>query len=233
MFRLDDRHAVVVGCGGIGGEHPQRPSRAFPHRDRGHERVERQRPGVVGDDERAPVGGDVLGTAHLDPEPLLEQRTQDGLDHVVGEMRVEAEIVDLVIAGHAPPHEFGRADDLGDEGIAEVVEQSTGIDGLLRLALLPLGRTRRHGAVRASARRTTRTGVQRDHLGNLCHRTSVRSPRADSTIDSALSTHSVFITRVRPMPRAKSSSASRVVHRGSKPSSVRMRVVSRPQPKWK
>ncbi len=63
---------------------------------------------MVGDDERAPVGGDVLDTAHLDPEPLLEQRTQDGLDDVVGEMRVEAEIVDLVIAGQAPPHEFGR-----------------------------------------------------------------------------------------------------------------------------
>ena len=59
-----------------------------------HQRVDGDRAGVVGDDQRATLGGDVLDAAHLDPEPVPVERTQHGQENVLGEVGVEAELVD-------------------------------------------------------------------------------------------------------------------------------------------
>ncbi len=48
-----------------------------------------------------PSAGHVLDPAHLDPEPLLEHRPQHRQQRVVGEVGVEAELVDRVVAGDA------------------------------------------------------------------------------------------------------------------------------------
>ena len=52
-------------------EHAQVPVRGVVvvHRDRGHQRVERDGAGVVGHDQRAALVGDVLHTDGLDAEP--------------------------------------------------------------------------------------------------------------------------------------------------------------------
>ncbi len=68
-------------------------------RDLGHHRVERDGARVVGHDQRAAVGRDVLQAARLDPEVLLVQRPQRRQQHVLGELGVEAELVDLDVAG--------------------------------------------------------------------------------------------------------------------------------------
>ena len=61
----------------VGAEQPQvrRPG-VVVHGDLGHQRVERDRAGVVGHDQRAALGRDVLDAADLDPEPLLGERPQ-------------------------------------------------------------------------------------------------------------------------------------------------------------
>ena len=70
-------------------------------RDHRHQAVDRDRAGVVGDHQRAAVGGDVLDAADLDPEPLLRDRAQRGHEEPLGDLLVEAVLVDDVVAGHA------------------------------------------------------------------------------------------------------------------------------------
>jgi hypothetical protein len=53
---------------------------------------------VVGDDEATADGGDVLDAAHLHPEPRAVQRPQHGQVEVLGEVLVEPELVDGVVA---------------------------------------------------------------------------------------------------------------------------------------
>ena len=62
----------------VGAEHPQVPVRrvVVEQRDLGHHRVQRDGAGVVGDDQRAALGRDVLQPADLDPEVVLVQRAQ-------------------------------------------------------------------------------------------------------------------------------------------------------------
>ena len=79
---------------------------------RGHHRVQRQRPGVVGDDQRAagrPARCSQAG--RLDPEPLLVQRAERRGQHVQREVPVEAELVDLVVAGDPAAQERQAAGD--------------------------------------------------------------------------------------------------------------------------
>ncbi len=70
---------------------------------------------MVGDDERAAGRRDVLQAAGLDPEPVLVERTERRGDDGRGQLRVEAELVDLVVARHAPAQERQRARDLAVE----------------------------------------------------------------------------------------------------------------------
>ena len=56
-----------------------------------------------------PVVRDVLHAESLDPEPLLVQQPQRRQTDVVGEVRVVAEVVDLVLAGQPPAEERQRS----------------------------------------------------------------------------------------------------------------------------
>ena len=51
------------------------------------------------------VGRDVLDPAHVDAEPVPEQRSQERQEDGFGELLVVAERIDIVIAGQAPPQE--------------------------------------------------------------------------------------------------------------------------------
>ena len=76
-------------------------------RDLGHHPVDRDGARVVRDDEGPPGLGDVLDPTHLDPEPLLVDRTQEGQPDAVGEVGVEAELVDLEVT-RRPTTEVGQ-----------------------------------------------------------------------------------------------------------------------------
>ena len=99
--------------------------------DRGHQRVERDGAGVVGDDQRATVVRHVVQARGLDPEPLPVERPQRRQDDVVGEVGVEAEVVDVVVAGQAAAQEGERVGE----------------------CRLPLGRERGGGRIGGSGRR--------------------------------------------------------------------------------
>jgi hypothetical protein len=81
------------------------------HGDLHHQAVQRQRPRVVGDDQRAAVLRDVLDALHLDTEVLLVHRPQQGHEHLVGEFGVETEVVDLVVTGEPLAQERETARD--------------------------------------------------------------------------------------------------------------------------
>ena len=49
------------------------------------------------DDEAGPIQRHVLGPGHLDPEPVAVERLQQRLEDAVGQLRVEAELVDVVL----------------------------------------------------------------------------------------------------------------------------------------
>jgi alkyl hydroperoxide reductase subunit AhpF len=65
----------------------------------GHERIQGDRARVVADHERAADIRNVLHAAGLDSEPLSVERAQRLHQHLVGELGIEAEVVDLVVAG--------------------------------------------------------------------------------------------------------------------------------------
>ena len=91
-------------------EHPQVPVRrvVVVQRDRGHQRVERNGAGVVGDDQRAALVRHVVQAGGLDPEPRPVERPQQRENDVVGEVGVEAELVDVVVAGQPAAQEGER-----------------------------------------------------------------------------------------------------------------------------
>ena len=74
-------------------------------RDLGHDRVERDGARVIGHDEGATLGRNVVDAAGLDPEPALVQRSHRREDHPVIELCVEAEVIDDVLPRDAAPHE--------------------------------------------------------------------------------------------------------------------------------
>lgn len=109
----------------IGGEHPQRAMlrMVIVHRDRRHERIDGDHPGVVGHHQCTACGRDVLDAADLDPEPLLEQRPERGQEDTVGEVRVVTELVHLVVPRETPAHEARGTRHLTHQAIAQPVEQ--------------------------------------------------------------------------------------------------------------
>ena len=95
----------------VGAEHPQVPVRrvVVVQRELGHQRVDRRWcPSGWRRRARRPRSGMFSMPAHLDPEPLPVERPQRGQQHVLGELGVEAELVDLVVAGEPPAQERQR-----------------------------------------------------------------------------------------------------------------------------
>ena len=88
----------------VGAQRPQDPVLRVLVVDRelDHERVERDGARVVGDEEGATVGRDVLDPAHLDPEPVPVDRPEHGVEDVLREVGVVAEVVDEVVAVDPP-----------------------------------------------------------------------------------------------------------------------------------
>jgi len=71
-----------------------------------HHGVERPQPtGVVGDEQRPALARHVVDADDLCPEPALQQRPERGQHHLVGQVGVEAELVDLVVAGQPATQE--------------------------------------------------------------------------------------------------------------------------------
>ncbi len=97
----DERHPEDQ----VGAQRAQEPAGVVVHHHAGHQGVDGQRAGVVGHDQRAALGGDVLDAADLDPEPLLGQRPQRREQELLGDLRVEPELVDLVVAGQPSPQQ--------------------------------------------------------------------------------------------------------------------------------
>ncbi len=105
----------------VGPQHPQVPVRGVlvVQRDLGHDRVERDRSGVVRDHKGAALRRDVLEPGRLDAEPRPVERADQAEEHAVGELGVEAEVVDAVVArqppaGEVEPALLGRVlDELG------------------------------------------------------------------------------------------------------------------------
>jgi PucR C-terminal helix-turn-helix domain len=93
----------------IGSEQPQVPvlRMLVEHPGLQHQRVKRQHARVIRDDQRRTGPGHVLQAAHPDPEPLPVNRPVHRHQHPGVELWVEAVLVDLVIAGQAPPEELG------------------------------------------------------------------------------------------------------------------------------
>ena len=77
------------------------------------------RAGVVGDHQRAALGGDVLQAAHLEAEPLLRDRAQRRHEEALGQLAVEAVVVDLVVALEPAAHERHQ---LGEAALPVVAE---------------------------------------------------------------------------------------------------------------
>ena len=74
---------------------------------------------MVGDHQRAALGGEVLDAAHLDPEPLLGERPQRGQQQPLGDLGVEAVLVDLVVAGQPAAQERQELGELRLPVVAE------------------------------------------------------------------------------------------------------------------
>ncbi|KUH36454.1 hypothetical protein ATE80_23580 [Streptomyces kanasensis] len=97
----------------VRGEEPQVPVGrvVVVDGDLHHQPVQRERARVVRHDQGAALGRDVLDAEHLHPEVLLVQGPQQRHEHLVGELLVVPELVDLVLAGEAAPQEGQAARD--------------------------------------------------------------------------------------------------------------------------
>ena len=96
----------------VGAEHPQRAGAPGGGRA-ARPRSSARRPAIVPEwlatTSAPPVSGMFSMPQRLDPEPLLVQRPQRRQEDVVGEVGVEAEVVDLVVAGQPAAQEGQRA----------------------------------------------------------------------------------------------------------------------------
>ena len=72
------------------------------HRQLRHQSVKRHRAGMVCHDQRTAGAGDVLDAAHLHAEPRLVQRPQQRKVDVLGEVLVEAVLIDGEVTGETP-----------------------------------------------------------------------------------------------------------------------------------
>ena len=93
------RRVAVSGC-------------VLVHGHRAHHTVEGpQRARVVADEQRPALVRDVVDADRLGAEPLPVQRTGSRQDDAVGEIRVEAEVIDLVVTADPSPQEGEPARD--------------------------------------------------------------------------------------------------------------------------
>ena len=76
-------------------------------------------PEWLDDDQRAALGREVLEAAGLDPEPLLGERPERGQQQPLGDLGVEAVLVDLVVAGEPTAQEGQEPRELGLPVVAE------------------------------------------------------------------------------------------------------------------
>ena len=175
-----------------------------------------------------------------------------GSHDVVGEVRVEAELVDLVVAGHPPPQELGRRDDLVDDGIPSTSSSSTPVSRRSAAARRLDGAgarsdSRRRGAGTGArrARRTTRPGraagspwPPRRSIDTSVRLSSTSRQHRDAR--SALyhvrfrpSIQSTRMTGAMPAPGRSRRAPASSSNAARSPVRLRIRVVSRPQPNWK
>ena len=160
----DERHPEDQ----VGAERPQVPAGVVVDGDHRHQGVDRDRARVVGDDQRAALGGDVLDAADLDPEPLLGDRPQQREHELLGDLVVEAELVDVVVAGQPAAQEgeqLGQlrlplvAEDLARRRAGAPTSQASGempASGP-RSAVVAAGRGRRAGGLGAGRRARPRS----------------------------------------------------------------------------
>ncbi|VXC21528.1 hypothetical protein NOCARDAX2BIS_480023 [Nocardioides sp. AX2bis] len=120
----------------VGAQGPQETAGVVVHADHGHQAVDGDRAGVVRDHQRAPDLRDVLGAPDLDPEPRARQRSQRGQQEPLGDLGVEAVLVDGVVAGQPSAPERQQP---GQLRLPLLAEDLTG-RGLQRPE--PLGRRR-------------------------------------------------------------------------------------------
>ena len=141
------------------------------------------RAGVVGDDQGAALGRDVLDAAHLDAEPLLRDRAQRGDQEALGDLGVEAVLVDDVVAGDPTAQE---RQELGEPGLPVVAEDLAG--GVWKRGQ-PVGRPGCRGSLGRAGRRGGRgarlleldTMSVRRRLDRLVDRLPAARSRAGST----------------------------------------------------
>ena len=154
----------------VGTEQAQRPlgGVVVVQRQDGHEGVDGDGAGVVGDDQRAARVRDVVQPAGLDAEPLVVERAQRRQEHVVREVAVEAELIDLVITGDASAQERQAAGELALPARFRHHRRRRRRDGSLRLHR---GLRRTAGALRCGV--ACRNGAERD---DACFR-HLRAPR--------------------------------------------------------
>src|SRR5205807_4496489 len=93
----------------VGGEQPAVSAGSLVDRELHHERVQRQRAGVVRDQQSGAARRDVLQPTLLHAPPAIEERPEDGQQHVLGEVGVETEVVDRIRARYASSQECERA----------------------------------------------------------------------------------------------------------------------------
>jgi hypothetical protein len=179
VLRAGERAAGLAGhrpeSGGVeqqvGAQRPQEPPRRVlvVDGDHRHHGVEGPQPaGVVGHEQRGAVVRHVVDAGHLDPEPPPVQRPQDRHQGLLGEVLVEAEVVDPVVAGEPSAEEL-------ESGRGLLVPAGTGRVVPLRRVIGPPGerddgggrapgpRDRTGGeATRAAQRSGEVVGAQRD-----------------------------------------------------------------------
>ena len=146
----------------VGAERPEEAAGLVVDRHHRHQAVDRQRAGVVRDDECPALGREVLDATHLDAEPLLRDRTQAGQQQPLGDLLVEAVLVDGVVAGQPPPEERQEPSELRLPVVAEHLDRArTGTPPATRRARCP---PRAHGprsSRRGRASATAATSARR------------------------------------------------------------------------
>jgi hypothetical protein len=91
----------------VGAEQPQVAVRRMVvvQADLEHHAVDRQRAGVVSHDQGGAGAGDVVHAEHLDPEPAFVERPQRRQQESFVQLRIEAELIDLVLPGQPAAQE--------------------------------------------------------------------------------------------------------------------------------
>ena len=91
-------------------EQPEVPSGGMLGEDRRlqHDGVQREHAGMVGDDQSRPAIRDAAQPSRLNPEPAPVERKCRRHQHGRVQLGIEPELVDLELAGQAPPGELGR-----------------------------------------------------------------------------------------------------------------------------